>query len=298
VSSNPTQSADVHSVQYSSNSNGNQQPGRNNKKGHNNHKGGKNGNKPKDNGNHEKMNNNVGEGKQEICKVKFPCKLCTDDHITYLYPKLAEAVRQLSLPPIVMTNPFPHNHHMASSSSNSRNAVSGSQNPSLQDDDRLCINIVDVKFNLATQSRDYSSSQAIPNIESPPPPTPLETTLQIEKPEPLPHISKGVLKCSTHNLNATAAQNYSIVEDLGQTPCAMSALEVLQTCPSQRNSLLSTLRDLEPSGSKFIKFDVTDVKPCLPYHVDFQIHMEYSKYSIKLAVVDEGTATCVMSLIC
>jgi hypothetical protein len=29
----------------------------------------------------------------------------------------------------------------------------------------------------------------------------------------------------------------------------------------------------------------------------FQIHMEYSKYTIKRAVVDEGTATCVMSLI-
>jgi hypothetical protein len=56
--------------------------------------------------------------------------------------------------------------------------------------------------------------------------------LQIEKPEPPPRILKGVLKRSTHNPNARAAQNYSIVEDLGQTPCAMSALEVLQTCPS------------------------------------------------------------------
>jgi hypothetical protein len=77
----------------------------------------------------------------------------------------------------------------------------------------------------------------------------------------------------------------------------MSALEVLQTCPSQRNALLSTLGALEPSGSKLIKFDVTDVKPCLPYHVAFQIHVDYSKYTIKHAVVDEGTATCVMSLV-
>jgi hypothetical protein len=58
------------------------------------------------------------------------------------------------------------------------------------------------------------------------------TNLQIEKPEPQPHISKGVLKRSTHNPNARAAHNYSIVEDLGQTPYAMSALEVLQMCPS------------------------------------------------------------------
>jgi hypothetical protein len=32
--------------------------------------------------------------------------------------------------------------------------------------------------------------------------------------------------------------------------------------------------------------------------VAFQIHVEYSKYTIKRAVVDEGTATCVMSLVC
>jgi len=30
-----------------------------------------------------------------------------------------------------------------------------------------------------------------------------------------------------------------------------------------------------------MKFDVMDVKPRLPYHVDFQINMEYSKYTIK-----------------
>jgi hypothetical protein len=113
-----------------------------------------------------------------------------------------------------------------------------------------------------------------------------------------PRIPKGVLKRSTHNPNARATHNYSIVEDLGQTPCAMSDLEVLQTRPSQRNALLSMLGALEPSGSKVIKFDVMDVKPRLPYHVSFQIHVEYSKYTIKRAVVDEGSTTCVMSLIC
>jgi hypothetical protein len=55
---------------------------------------------------------------------------------------------------------------------------------------------------------------------------------------------------------------------------------------------------IDPRGSKFIKFDDTDVKPRLSYHVAFQIHMGYSKYTIKHAVVDEGIATCVMSLIC
>jgi hypothetical protein len=40
------------------------------------------------------------------------------------------------------------------------------------------------------------------------------------------------------------------------------------------------------------------VKPRLPYHVAFQIHVEYSKYTIKQEVVDEGVSTCVMSLSC
>jgi hypothetical protein len=63
VNSNPTQSVDVHSVQSSTNPNGNQQPRGNKKKGRNSRKGGKNGNKPKDNNNNEKMGSNAGEGK-------------------------------------------------------------------------------------------------------------------------------------------------------------------------------------------------------------------------------------------
>jgi hypothetical protein len=62
--------------------------------------------------------------------------------------------------------------------------------------------------------------------------------------------------------------------------------------------LLYALGSLDPCGSKFIKFDITYVKPRFPYHVAFQIHVSYSKYTIKHIFVDEGTATCVMSLVC
>jgi hypothetical protein len=58
------------------------------------------------------------------------------------------------------------------------------------------------------------------------------------------------------------------------------------------------LGSLDPSGSKVIKFNVTDVKPHLTYHVAFQIHVGYSKYTIKRVVVDKCVATCVMYLIC
>jgi hypothetical protein len=150
MSSNPTQLTDVHSVQSSTNPNGKKKPGGNKKKGHNNRKGVKNGNKPKENGNNEKMNDNVGEGKQEIRKVKFPCNICIDDHLTHLCHKLAEAASLLSLPPVVLTNPFPDNQYMASSSSNAENAAGGGQNPPLQDGGRLCINMVDEKVNVTT----------------------------------------------------------------------------------------------------------------------------------------------------
>ena len=52
--------------------------------------------------------------------------------------------------------------------------------------------------------------------------------LTIEKPaETMPKIPKGVFKKTLHNPNARVAANYSVFEDLAQTPCAMSALEVL-----------------------------------------------------------------------
>jgi hypothetical protein len=41
-----------------------------------------------------------------------------------------------------------------------------------------------------------------------------------------------------------------------------------------------------------------DVKPLFPYHMAFQIHVDYLKYTIKCNFIDEGIAMCVMSLTC
>jgi hypothetical protein len=62
---------------------------------------------------------------------------------------------------------------MASSSLNVGNVASGSQNPSTEDDDHLCINMVKSEVNIATWSRNYSSPQIVPSLESPPPDMPL-----------------------------------------------------------------------------------------------------------------------------
>jgi hypothetical protein len=102
--------------------------------------------------------------------VKFPCKLCTDDHLTHLCPKLVEAARILNLSPAVLTNPFPHNQQLALTSLNAKNASSGSQNPPSQYGDHVCINMVDVKIDIATCSRDYISSKVSTSLEVPPPP--------------------------------------------------------------------------------------------------------------------------------
>jgi hypothetical protein len=97
-----------------------------------------------------------------------------------------------------------------------------------------------------------------------------------------------------------ATQNYSMVEDLSQNPCVMSALEVLQSFPSQRKDLLSALGSVETCNLGTIVLDVTDLKPRLPYHIVFQIVVAYTMktftWNIFCTVVDEGASPCVMSL--
>lgn len=73
------------------------------------------------------------------------------------------------------------------------------------------------------------------SIEKEPPSSQPNVSLHIEKP-PLDIVirpPKSTLGKTTHNPNAREAQNYSIVEDLAQAACAMLALEVLKTCPTQ-----------------------------------------------------------------
>jgi hypothetical protein len=84
---------------------------------------------------------------------------------------------------------------------------------------------------ITTRAHDYSkpsASEKGKEAELPSLPLQIEKTLG----ETMTCIPKGVFKKASHNPNARAAQNYSVVEDLSQTPCAMSALEVLQSFPT------------------------------------------------------------------
>ena len=120
----------------------------------------------------------------------------------------------------------------------------------------------------------------------------------MDKPEIAPCIPKGVLNHSGHNPNARATHNYLVVEDLGQTPYAMSMLEVLQTCSPQRRALLSTLVVNDDNSSSIIKFETMGIQFRLPYYLSLLIHVECLHMTVKHIIVDEGTVASMMSLSC
>ena len=78
----------------------------------------------------------------------------------------------------------------------------------------------------------------------------------------------------------------------------MSVLEVLQTCPPQRKSLLSSLGVSDDNSSTMIKFETMGVQPRFPYYVSLLIHVECLNITIKRTVIDEGAAASVISLSC
>lgn len=93
-------------------------------------------------------------------------------------------------------------------------------------------------------------------------------------------------------------QNYSIVKDLTQEPCAMFALEILQNCLTQHKELLAYIGAYDSLDSNFFTFDVDKNKPPLPHYTSIQIQFNNDGSSIWRTIVDEGASTCIMSLTC
>jgi hypothetical protein len=66
--------------------------------------------------------------------------------------------------------------------------------------------------------------------------------------------------------------------------------------------MLSALGSVETCNLGMIVLDTTQLRPCLPYHVAFQIvvahPMKYFTRNIFCTVVYEGASTCMMSLAC
>ena len=85
------------------------------------------------------------------------------------------------------------------------------------------------------------------------------------------------------------------MDDLAQSPTAMSALEVLQSCPKQHKALLSVLGVIDPTDTCLMSFDLDKSTPRLPSMVAFQIPVSVQKITIHECIIDEGASTCIMS---
>lgn len=127
-----------------------------------------------------------------------------------------------------------------------------------------------------------------------------DSSLTFDKPNfKLPsHPSKATLRRTMHDFNTRVTQHYSIVKDLAQAPCAMFVVEVLQSCRTQLKALLSTIDGVDPSDTSIISFDSNHCEPCLPPLVTFMLTICYLRKNIYRTVLDEGVATCIMSLSC
>ena len=144
---------------------------------------------------------------------------------------------------------------------------SGDQYPLESCSGHGCINMVHAT-KVVTRAKDYGSSQPDLGKELAPLESPLHFEKPVEKPKVAPHIPKGFLKRSEHNPNARVAHNYSVVEDLGHTPCVMSALEVLQSssCKGKLCFLLLVLTMIIlplSSNLKLRNYSLTFLTMCL-----------------------------------
>jgi hypothetical protein len=154
---------------------------------------------------------------------------------------------------------------------------------------------------LATRAKNYEKQpegESSAHVDSPSQPQ-SHSPLTFEKPtfEAPSRPSKWTLQ-RMNNLNAQAAQHYSIVEDLAQAPCAMSALEVLQSCPSQRKALLQAIGVVDSADASLLSFDPEHSEPRLPHSIALQISVGCLGKQVHRTVLDEGAVTCIMSFTC
>lgn len=78
----------------------------------------------------------------------------------------------------------------------------------------------------------------------------------------------------------------------------MSYLEVLQSCPTQRNLLLSAIGAINPSDLSLITFDLENHMPRLPHQIDFLLHVLIKGKTIHQTVINEGASTYIMFVSC
>ena len=89
--------------------------------------------------------------------MKFPYKLCKDNHLTQLCPRMEDASKFIAQGPAMFTNPLPNNQNMNSRTIDYSCVSGGTKNPLEVSHGHDCINMVkDSKF--MTHANDYGSS--------------------------------------------------------------------------------------------------------------------------------------------
>jgi hypothetical protein len=272
-------------------------------------------NKPKKNNNNEQPKTQPQTpiaGKQPQQKLKFPCLICGDDHYTRDCPHRDEVAKLFkgNLQPAVLTQPFPQQQSLVA-----QTPMPGGSSNQPHDEASTSAHIYMFnRVNLTTRSATYdtpvkpdkpkiangSALDPLPSSANPPSISIPSGPLQIEKPyfDSILRPPKSTIQKSTFNPNSRAAQNYNIVEDLAQAPCAMSALEVLQHFPSQRRTLLAVIGTFDLESSNYLTFNLDDHQPRLSHQLAFQIDVIVHNQQIHQTILDEGASTCVMSLSC
>jgi hypothetical protein len=266
-------------------------------------------------------NNNKRPG-QNTVKTIHPCALCgVYGHYTHHCPQIADfkrlkdsgslppspaqsapqqAQQQYAQqpPPAVLQNPIPHQGviNTQQDAQHPPPQVGQYHNPN-NPAERTILLTSEEEILLQTRNRQYPATAESTPTSPETNPTPTGPPLVIPRPSAKPplRIPRIPLRRNVHNPQARAAHNYSLVDDLAQSPAAMSVLEVLQTCPTQRKSLLSSLGAVDPADTRLITFDLDSCEPRLPAAVAIQIPVKIRNITVHRCIIDEGASTCIMS---
>jgi hypothetical protein len=279
------------------------------------------GNQNQGNQNPQGGNNNKRPGRNNV-KTIHPCALCGEfGHYTHHCPQIADFKRLKDSgslphtpaqtapqqapqqyvqqpPPAVLQNPIPHQGviNTQQDTQHPPPQVGQYHNPN-NPAERTILLTSEEEILLQTRNRQYQTPAESTPISPETNPTPTGPPLVIPRPsaEPPLRIPRIPLRRNVHNPQARAAHNYSLVDDLVQSPAAMSVLEVLQTCPTQWKSLLSALGAVDPADTQLITFDLDNSEPRLPALVAIQIPVKIRNITVHRCIIDEGASTCIMS---
>ena len=76
----------------------------------------------------------------------------------------------------------------------------------------------------------------------------------------------------------------------------MSALEVLQNCPSQKQALLSAIGGIDPTDYNLVLFNHMGYVVQLPIELALSIQVNVINHLVHCTIIDEGESTYIMSL--